>query len=340
MITLGIESSCDDTSLAIVQDGVKILGNIISSQIEVHRRFGGVVPEVASRKHLEAINPLLEELFKTSGVSIADVDNIAVTAGPGLLGALLVGLSTAKAISWTLGIPLIPVNHLEAHLSAAFLALEQPPSYPFIGMIVSGGHSNLLICRGVRDYQNLGRTVDDAPGELFDKIARYLNIGYPGGPAIQKVGETGYSLRYVLPRPMAKKGYGFSFSGLKTAVLKIVQASDGNLNIPDLCASLQLAVADTITGKLEAAVDEFKIKKIVIAGGVAANSVLRATVKTMTDAKGVQVLIPPVSLCTDNAAMVAANGFFARKLYPSDNLDINSQAVWHIGSELPRDSIS
>ncbi|MBF0545058.1 MAG: tRNA (adenosine(37)-N6)-threonylcarbamoyltransferase complex transferase subunit TsaD [Candidatus Riflebacteria bacterium] len=315
MITLGIESSCDDTSLALVEDGVRIIESLVSSQIEIHRRFGGVVPEVASRKHLEAINPMFDELFEKSGKSISDVSQVAVTAGPGLLGALLVGLSAAKAIAWKLKLPLIPVNHLEAHLSAAFLARIEPPTWPFLGLVVSGGHSNLVIVRGAREFQNLGRTVDDAPGELFDKIARHLDIGYPGGPAIQKVGEHGDPHRYALPRPMAGKGYGFSFSGLKTAVLRVVQQEKEQINLPDLCASLQEAVGDTVIGKIEAALDEFRIGKLVIAGGVAANAVLRKKASDMALKRGVELLIPPLSLCSDNSAMVAANGFFCASCY-------------------------
>ncbi len=335
MITLGIESSCDDTSAALVEDGVRIRAGLVSSQIETHRRFGGVVPEVAARKHLEAALPVLREVLQQGGAEIRDIGQVAVTAGPGLLGPLLIGLSTAKAVSWTLGVPLIPVNHLEAHLAAGFLASGRAPVFPHLGLIVSGGHSTLVLARGLRDYEILGRTIDDAPGELFDKVARHLGLGYPGGPVIQKTGETGDRERYRLPRPLAGRGLDFSFSGLKTAVLTLVRREGDSLDVPDLCAGLQWAVAEVIRGKVETALSGIEAKTLVISGGVAANGSIRAVAESLSREKGIELLIPPPALCTDNAAMVAAQGFFSAAAFPEKRLDVNACANWPMGSPAP-----
>ena len=335
MLTLGIDSSCDDTSVALVADGRRIVAGLVSSQIEIHRRFGGVVPEMASRKHFEAILPVLSETLAAGKVSLNQIDQIACTAGPGLLGPLLVGLATAKGLSLSLKIPLIPVNHLEAHLAAAFLARGEEPAYPFVGLIVSGGHSNLVLANGPREFTTLGRTADDAPGELFDKIARHLQIGYPGGPAVQKLGETGDPLRYRLPRPLAGRGYGFSFSGLKTAILQTVRAEGEKLSLPDLCASMQAAVAETLRGKAEAAAAETGCKRMVLAGGVAANGVLRRKFEDLAALHGIQLLIPPIALCTDNAAMVAAKGFFSANAVTGDLTRVNASSDWAMGDPLP-----
>jgi N6-L-threonylcarbamoyladenine synthase len=332
MLTLGIESSCDDTSLAVIKDGVTIKASLVSSQIEVHQRFGGVVPEVASRKHLEAFNPLLQTILDRAGATWSDIGQIAVTAGPGLLGSLLIGLSSAKALSLALNLPLIPVNHLEGHLGAAFLAQNRAPAFPYLGMIVSGGHSSLVLCRGLRDFEVIGRTADDAPGELFDKTARFLGLGYPGGPEIQKSGANGDPKRYPLPRPMKNQGLGFSFSGLKTAVMNTARNAGDTLDLPGLCASLQAAVADTVSSKIAAAVDLHRINRLIVAGGVAANSVLRGTLEEMARHKGLELLIPPLSLCTDNAAMIGAVGFFTAHLWEgTDTRLTNARADWPMG---------
>lgn len=332
MITLGIESSCDDTSIALVKDGTQILSSLVSSQIEIHRRFGGVVPEVASRKHLEAILPLLNEAMAAADLSFADINQIAVTAGPGLLGPLIIGLSTAKALAWHLKVPLIPVNHIEAHLTASFLAAGRSPEYPFLGLIVSGGHSNLVYVTGPRSFKCLAQTLDDAPGELFDKVARHLQLGYPGGPVIQKTGETGDQNRYKLPRPMAGKGYVFSFSGLKTAVMRVVEHEGGALNMPDLCASLQFAVAETFEEKVDMALKETKAVRLVMAGGVAANKVLRERMQNLASRRKAELLLPTIHLCTDNAAMIAAHGFFTAGEAPDNSLEVNAVANWEMGS--------
>lgn len=337
MITLGIESSCDDTSVALVADGRQILASLISSQIEIHRRFGGVVPEVAARKHYEAILPVLSETLTAGKVTLGQVGQIACTVGPGLLGPLLIGLATAKGLALTLGVPLVPVHHLEAHLAAAFLARGETPAYPYVGLIVSGGHANLVLAEGPRRFTTLGRTADDAPGELFDKIARHLGIGYPGGPVVQKMAEGGDPHRYPLPRPMAGRGYGFSFSGLKTAVLQVVKAEGERLSLPDLCASLQVAVAETLCGKAEAATAETGCRRLVVAGGVAANAVLRQHLETLAARRGLELLIPPIVLCTDNAAMVAAQGYHAADSLTGDVFRVNARADWAMGDPLPLD---
>lgn len=333
MITLGIESSCDDTSVALVKDGTKILYSAVSSQIEIHKRFGGVVPEVASRKHLEAILPLLRDCVKESGVPFSNVGQIAATSGPGLLGPLLIGLTAAKALAWYYKLPLVPVNHIEAHLAAAFLYKGIAPKYPYLGLIVSGGHSNLLLAEGPRSYKCLAHTLDDAPGELFDKAARQIGLGYPGGPIIQKYGENGDANRYKLPRPMAGKGYVFSFSGLKTAVMRIVKKEKEALCIKDLCASLQKAVADTFKEKVTMAVKEFKPKRFVLAGGVAANKLLRETMKKTAERYNCEILMPSVELCTDNAAMVAAHGYFTSSLADKNSIRVNAEANFEAGED-------
>ncbi|HEY9071733.1 MAG TPA: tRNA (adenosine(37)-N6)-threonylcarbamoyltransferase complex transferase subunit TsaD [Candidatus Ozemobacteraceae bacterium] len=335
MITLGIESSCDDTSVALVEDGIRVVSSLVSSQVEIHQRFGGVVPEVASRKHLEAMLPLLQQAMGQAGVSISEIGQIAVTAGPGLLGPLLVGISTAKALAWRYGLPLVPVNHLEAHLTASFLAFHKHPRFPYVGLIVSGGHANLVLAEAPRRYTTLGRTADDAPGELYDKVARLLNLGYPGGPVIQKAGLTGNPKRYALPRPMAGRGYGFSFSGLKTAVLHLVEQEGDRLSVPDLCASLQAAVADTLVGKAAAALKETGAGRLVMAGGVAANKPLREAMAALCERTSVEFLVPPPALCTDNAAMIAAQGYFTAATVDIDPLLVNGRADWPMGAPFP-----
>lgn len=331
MITLGIESSCDDTSIAIVKDGTQILSSLVSSQIEIHRRFGGVVPEVASRKHLEAILPLLNEALEAANVGLDDIDQIAATSGPGLLGPLLVGLTTGKALAWYLNKPLIPVNHIEAHLTAAFLAAGQLPEYPFIGLIVSGGHSNLVYATGPRNFETLAQTLDDAPGELYDKTARHLGLGYPGGPVIQKAGEGGDCHKYNLPIPMRGKGYVFSFSGLKTAVMRIVEKEGDNLDMAGLCASLQYSVAEAFAEKIGMAFRDRKSSILAIAGGVSANKVLRERMSEFASKRGIRLLLPTLHLCTDNAAMIAAHGFLTADLHKENTLEVNALANWAMG---------
>ncbi|NLM16670.1 MAG: tRNA (adenosine(37)-N6)-threonylcarbamoyltransferase complex transferase subunit TsaD [Candidatus Riflebacteria bacterium] len=333
MKILGIESSCDDTSVAIVEDGVRILGSKISSQIEIHRRFGGVVPEVASRKHLEALLPILKEVLEEASLELSDIDLFASTAGPGLIGPLLVGLSAAKAAAWFFGKPFLPVHHLEAHLTAAFLSNERLPSYPFIGIIISGGHSSLVLAKAPRNYEILARTIDDAPGELYDKIARYLGLGYPGGPVIQKIAENGDSERYSLPEPLKNDYARFSFSGLKTAVIRLAEKEKNNLSVPDLCASLQKTVAEVIGLKLEHALQNNSVKTLAIAGGVAANVAVRAKADELSRRYGLDLYMPSLKLCTDNAAMVAAHAYLIKDSANPETLNAGAVSSIELGSD-------
>ncbi len=336
MLTLGFESSCDDTSVALVADGTRVVANLISSQIEIHRRFGGVVPEVASRKHLEAVTPMLGEVLAIARDAGDPIGRVAATTGPGLLGALLVGMSAAKAAALALRIPFVPVNHLEAHLSAAFLGAGRAPTFPFVGLVVSGGHALLTLSHSHRQIEIISQTHDDAPGELFDKIARVLELGYPGGPVIQKTATAGNPKRYALPRPMADRPEAMSFSGLKTAVLNLMRTEGDRLVVADLCASLQEAVCDTLAQKVTAALGRHRPPLLVLAGGVAANQPLRERLAQVAAAHGCEFLVPPLVLCTDNAAMIAANGHWVADSHRDlDGLTVNASANWAIGAPIP-----
>ena len=337
-LILGVETSCDETAAAVVADGRSILSNVVASQIELHRRYGGVFPEIASRQHVLDIVPVIEEAMAQAGTAWAGLGALAVTSGPGLVGSLLVGVNAAKGIAWAKGLPLIGVNHLEAHLYANWLYTprqgrqeDAPPAprFPLLCLIVSGGHSDLVLMTAHGQYRVLGRTVDDAAGEAFDKVARLLDLGYPGGPAIQKAAEGGNPTRFDLPRAMLKEGYDFSFSGLKTAVLRIVQKHEGSgkkpsgersrqltpraapaqrgLPVADLAASFQAAVVDVLVEKTRRAAEEFQVEEVLLAGGVASNALLRGQ---MVSRVQVPVRYPPPNLCTDNAAMVASAGYF------------------------------
>ena len=310
---LGIETSCDETAAAVLVDGVTLRSNIISSQIEIHKKFGGVVPEVASRKHLENINHVIIEALEKAEVTLADIDAVAVTYGPGLVGALLVGVAAAKALAYAQGIPLIGVNHLEGHISANFLA--QPDlEFPLLCLVVSGGHSDLvyLPSRGV--FNILGRTRDDAAGEAFDKIARAMGLGYPGGPLIDKLAQEGNPQAVQFPRAFLEEGsLDFSFSGLKSAVLNhLTRASMRNeeINQADLAASFQRAVVEVLVEKALLAVQQTGVKTLMLAGGVAANGGLRNLLQERAAAVGCRVIFPPLNLCTDNAAMIACAGYY------------------------------
>lgn len=307
-VILGIETSCDETAAAVVEQGGKILSNVVASQVAIHAPYGGVFPEIASREHVLKIVPVIDEAMKTAGMTFKDLSAIAVTYGPGLAGSLLVGVNTAKALAFANDLPLIGINHLEGHIYACWLAdLRETmlnDAFPLVALLVSGGHSELVLMRDHGDYQRLGCTLDDAAGEAFDKVARLLGLSYPGGPAIQKAAETGNPEAYKLPRAWLRGTYDFSFSGLKTAVLHLVQSFDGKpLPVADIAASFQTAIADVLVEKTVRAADEFGAKKIVLAGGVSANAVLR---KTMLERAEIPVIIPPIQLCMDNGAMIAA----------------------------------
>lgn len=310
---LGIETSCDETAAAVLADGVNLRSNIISSQIEIHKKFGGVVPEVASRKHLENINHVIIEALEKAEVTLADIDAVAVTYGPGLVGALLVGVAAAKAISYAQGIPLIGVNHLEGHISANFLA--QPDlEFPLLCLVVSGGHSDLVYLPKRGEFKILGRTRDDAAGEAFDKIARAMGLGYPGGPLIDKLAQGGDPQAIQFPRAFLEEGsLDFSFSGLKSAVLNYLNRAsmlNEEINKPDLAASFQRAVVEVLVEKALLAVKQTGVKNLLLAGGVAANQGLRKLLQERAAAVGCNLSYPPLNLCTDNAAMIACAGYY------------------------------
>jgi len=307
MKILGIESSCDETAAAVVENGTVILSNVVASQVDIHARYGGIVPEVASRQHLLSIIPIVQKAMADAQVDWHDVDAIAVTNGPGLAGSLLVGLSMAKTLAWAHRLPLVGINHLEGHIYANWLTGDVP-EFPLICLIVSGGHSDLILMRGHGDYVRLGSTRDDAAGEAFDKVARVLGVGYPGGPAIEKAALVSEkSADYPLPRAWLKGSYDFSFSGLKTAVLRLYNSLDEPKPATDIAASFQEAVVDVLAAKAVEVAKNYKVKRIIIAGGVAANKLLR---KTVQERSTIPVSCPPLALCTDNAAMIAACGYF------------------------------
>jgi len=317
MRILGIETSCDETAAAIVEDGVKILSNEIASQVDIHARYGGIVPEVASRQHTLSIIPIISNAMTQAKATWQDLDAIAVTTGPGLAGSLLTGVNTAKAISLARGLPLIGVNHLEGHIYANWLA-EVLPEFPLVCLIVSGGHSDLVLMRRHGDYTLLGRTRDDAAGEAFDKAARVLGLGYPGGPAIEKAAAAGKD-SVPLPRAWLKGTNDFSFSGIKTALLRLNE--EGKISSPaDAAASFQTAVIEVLVTKTIAVAQEHRVKQIILCGGVAANKALRQTLLARSP---LPVLIPPMILCTDNAAMIAACGYFRFRAGKTGDLSLD-----------------
>lgn len=331
MLVLGIDTSCDDTGVSVVEDGIKVLSNVVSSQVSIHSKYGGVVPELASRRHIEMIIPVTDRALMDAKVTIDDIDIIAVTYGPGLVGSLLVGLCFAKALSYVKGKPLVDVNHLEGHIYAGFLD-RHVPEYPFICLVVSGGHTTLVKVKGPGDYQTLGKTRDDAAGEAYDKVAKLLNLPYPGGPVIDRLAREGDPEAIRFPRGMLTKGYDFSFSGLKTAVRVYLEnnpvSSEDHLR--DICASFQAAVVEVLVTKVKRAVKRTKIKRVVLSGGVAANSALREAMKREADALGVELYVPPPQYCTDNGAMIASAGYYLYHTGRRGNLDITARAVAHL----------
>ncbi|HHV17020.1 MAG TPA: tRNA (adenosine(37)-N6)-threonylcarbamoyltransferase complex transferase subunit TsaD [Gelria sp.] len=309
VLILGIETSCDETAAAIVKNGREILSNIINSQVNIHSQFGGVVPEVASRKHIENVGPVVDAAFREAGLEYRDIDAVAVTNRPGLIGALLVGLSFAKAFAYGLNRPLVAVNHLEGHIYANFLE-HSGIEFPAICLVVSGGHTSLVYMSSIGEYELIGQTRDDAAGEAFDKVARFLGLGYPGGPAIQKAAEKGKPGRVVLPRVfLDRNDFEFSFSGLKTASMnewnKLKRKGIANVN--DLAAEFQAALVEVLVEKTIQAAKKYKVRSILMAGGVAANRELRNLMKNRSQELGLPVYYPSLQLCTDNAAMIAGN---------------------------------
>ncbi len=311
MKVLGIETSCDETAAAVVADGTTILSNVITSQVDIHARYGGIVPEVASRQHLLTILPVLKQAMMEAGVAFGDLQGVAVTIGPGLPGSLLVGVNLAKAIVLAHNLPLIGVNHLEAHVYANWLERSEPPLFPNLCLIVSGGHTDLVLMEGHGQFKKLGQTRDDAAGEAFDKGARLLGLGYPGGPIIEKTAKKGVA-SLPLPRAWLKDSDDFSFSGLKTALLHLVREKETvNFSIADAAASFQQAIVDVLVTKTVDAAKRLQVKQLLLSGGVIAN---RALCQHFVNSSPVPVLFPPPRLCTDNAAMVASCGYYHFKL--------------------------
>ena len=333
MLILAIETSCDETSIAVLKDGKEILSNIISSQIEIHKEFGGVVPEIASRHHIKNIAAILDEALEEAKVTMEDIDYVAVTYAPGLIGALLVGISFAKGLAYSYKKPLIPVHHIKGHIYANFI--EHEVSLPAITLVVSGGHTNIVYIDENHNFTNLGGTLDDAVGESYDKVARVLGLGYPGGPVVDKLAHTGDS--NAIPFKEAKVGeYDFSFSGLKTAVINFVnqkRMKEEEINVPDLTASFQGSVVKVLVKKaIRAALDK-DCKTILIAGGVAANKSLRATLEEEASKKGIKVYYPSMVLCTDNGAMIAAGAYYKLKYHKErafGDLNLNGKATLSI----------
>ena len=318
MKILGIETSCDETAAAVVEDGVRILSNQIASQVEIHARYGGIVPEVASRQHILAIIPVLKQAMTEAKTTWNDLDGIAVTIGPGLAGSLLVGVNVAKAIALAHGLPITGVNHLEGHIYANWLT-NSTPLFPLVCLIVSGGHSDLVLMRGHGDYVVLGRTRDDAAGEAFDKAARILGLGYPGGPAIQQAARNGNATSIQLPRAWLKGSSDFSFSGVKTALLRLVEGGKVSSRA-DGAASFQEAVIEVLVTKTVAVATERRVNQILLAGGVASNELLR---EWLTRNSPIPVRVPKPILCTDNAAMIAACGYYHFQAGKVDGLNLD-----------------
>lgn len=328
-LILGIETSCDETAASVVDDGTVVKSNVVATQVDIHRRYGGIFPEMASRQHVLSILPVIEEALVEAGVGWDDLTAVAVTYGPGLAGSLLVGVNAAKGLAWGRGLPLVGVNHIEAHIYANWLIESDPPEFPLLSLVVSGGHTELILMADHGQYQRLGGTLDDAAGEAFDKVGRLLGLPYPGGPAIQEAARAGTPTAFKLPRAWLPGTYDFSFSGLKTAVLRIVQKYQPRasskptsksravssqmpplvrvLPVANLAASFQMAAVEVLVEKACRAADEFEAKSVLLAGGVAANELLRAEI---AERSPVPVRCPPLDLCTDNAAMIASLGFF------------------------------
>ncbi|MCI4624434.1 MAG: tRNA (adenosine(37)-N6)-threonylcarbamoyltransferase complex transferase subunit TsaD [Candidatus Magnetoovum sp. WYHC-5] len=311
-IILAIDTSCDDTSAAVISgEDFNMLSNIVSSQSEIHRKYGGIVPELASRRHMELIWPVVNEALSTAEITLSALNAISVCYGPGLIGSLIVGSSFAKALAYAASKPLIGVNHLEGHMFSPFLSKEERPTFPFICLIVSGGHTSLYRVEGFARYSELGRTRDDAVGEAYDKVAKMLGLSYPGGPIIDSLAKKGNASAIKFPRPFLNGSLDFSFSGLKTAVRSFIAAKEFQaVTLEDVCASFQESVIDVLLKKVDDVIKMEKIYSLVLAGGVAANSLLRQKMTALSQAAGFSLFLPPLKLCTDNAAMIAVAGYF------------------------------
>ncbi len=343
VIVLGIETTCDETAAAVVADDRSVRANLVFSQLAEHAPYGGVVPEVAARAHLDRLDGLIEDAMAEAALGFAELDGVAVSAGPGLIGGLLVGLMTAKAIALAHRTPLLAVNHLEGH--ALSVRLSEDLQFPYVLLLVTGGHCQLLIVRGVAEYRRLGTTLDDAVGEAFDKAAKMLGLGYPGGPAIERAAQSGDATRFPLPRPLkGRAGCHFSFSGLKTAVRRAVETlpggAPGAAEVADLAASFQAAVGDVLCDRTANALAVFReeapgARRLVVAGGVAANAYLRTRLSELADTYGFDLIAPPAALCTDNAAMIAWAGIERLGLGLRDELSCPARARWPLDADAP-----
>lgn len=329
MLTLGIESSCDETGIALYHTERGLLAHALHSQIKMHAEYGGVVPELASRDHIRRVLPLTTQVLKQAGLSLQNIDAIAYTQGPGLAGALLVGASIAEALAFALDVPAIGVHHLEGHLLAPLLEAE-PPTFPFVALLVSGGHTQLMRVDGIGSYKLLGDTLDDAAGEAFDKTAKLLDLGYPGGPAVSKLAEQGSPGRFKLPRPMLNSGdLNFSFSGLKTAVLALSTQNDKNEGTKaDICSAFQQAVVEVLSTKCIAALEQTGLERLIVSGGVGANRQLRESLNHMAAAKNYRVFYPRLEFCTDNGAMIAFAGAMRLKAAAPGNHAFTVKPRW------------
>ncbi|HHU60850.1 MAG TPA: tRNA (adenosine(37)-N6)-threonylcarbamoyltransferase complex transferase subunit TsaD [Natronincola sp.] len=335
-LTLGIETSCDETAAAIVKDGTEVISNVVLSQIDIHQKYGGVVPEIASRHHIEAIFPVINEALDKANVSLEDIEVIAVAYGPGLVGSLLVGVAAAKSLAFATQKPIVGVNHIEGHIYANFLD-GQSVTPPLVCLTVSGGHTDLLLIPRLGEYEIIGRTRDDAAGEAFDKVARVLGLPYPGGPQIEKLALEGNKGAIHFPRGLQEHGnFDFSFSGLKTAALNYLNQAkqkDEMVDLPDFAASFQWAIIDILTEKLMAAAEKYGVNQVVLSGGVAANSTFRNYVQKCVDERGLELLYPPVHFCTDNAAMIASAGYFRYNAGYRSDYSLNAVANLRLGDK-------
>lgn len=326
ILTLGIESSCDETAAAVVSDGRVILSDVIASQADFHSQYGGVVPEIASRMHVEAIIPCISEALKKSGTDLKDMDAICVTKGPGLVGALLVGVSAAKGLSEVSGLPLIGVGHIQSHIAANYLTFSELEP-PFVGLIVSGGHTEIAYVEDYCSYRIIGKTRDDAAGEAIDKLARVIGLGYPGGPKMDLAGQSGDKNKYSFPKTFFKESFDFSFSGIKTYALNLInqyQMNGQNIDVTDFSASYQNAITDVLVENSINACISLKCYNLCMAGGVSANTFLRAKISERAREKGISIFFPPVRLCTDNASMVASAGYYSFRNGIRDDLAMNA----------------
>jgi N6-L-threonylcarbamoyladenine synthase len=337
MNILAIESSCDETAVAVYHSEQGLLAHAVYSQIDMHRQYGGVVPELASRDHIQKITPLLKEVLFKSQLTLKDINGVAYTKGPGLMGALLVGALYARTIAWAQQIPAVGIHHLEGHLLAPLLS-KNPPSFPFLALLVSGGHTQLIAAHQLGQYELLGESLDDAAGEAFDKSARLLGLGYPGGPALAQLAENGDPCAFSFPRPMAnRKNLDFSFSGLKTAVAqKVVNKNLDAVTRANIASSVQQAIVDTLTIKCENALCQTGLARLVVTGGVSANHCLRlslqAMVKKLSSENAITVYFPELEFCTDNAAMIAVAGCYRLKAGQQENLSVEVKPRWEWGS--------